>query len=143
MAWLKGLHVTFLLIWCAGLFYMPGLFSSYAKARTVRERHQLRIVTRFSFIAVASPAAVLAIITGSVLVYSTSIQGIWLPAKLLVVALMVFFHLYCGRRVVQLENGQHMKRRHFHLALVCVPGVLVPTVLWLVLAKPALLIPAI
>ena len=141
MAWIKALHVTFLLIWCAGLFYMPGLFSAYAKAKTVRERHRLRIVTRFSFIAVASPAAVLAIISGSALVYATSIQGVWLPAKLLVVALMVFFHLYCGRRVVQLENGQHMEKRRFHLTLVCIPGVLIPTVLWLVLAKPALITP--
>lgn len=141
MAWIKALHVTFLLIWCAGLFYMPGLFSAYSRARTIRERHQLRIVTRFSFIAVASPAAVLAIVTGSALVYATSIQGTWLPAKLLVVSLMVFFHLYCGRRVVQLENGQHMNKRYFHLALLCVPAVLIPTVLWLVLAKPALSIP--
>lgn len=139
MAWMKALHFAFLLIWCAGLFYLPGLFAAHAHAGTVRKRHQMRIITRFTFIAVTSPAAVLAIVTGTVLASLTGVTANWLVAKLFVVTLMVLFHLYCGRRVVLLEKGHQLKRRKFHLSLLIVPVVLVPLVLWLALAKPDLL----
>lgn len=138
MAWLKALHIIFLILWCTGLFYMPALFAHYAGATDAREKHRMRIITRFTFIVIASPAAVLAIVTGTVLVYATAVQGVWLPAKLAVVALMGFFHVYCGRRVVELESGEHIAKRSFHIGLVLVPFILVSTVLWLVLAKPVL-----
>ncbi len=141
MAWLKALHITFLILWSVGLLYMPALFAAYASVRDREERKRMRIITRFTFIVIASPAAVLAIITGTALVYATAIQGSWLPAKLAVVALMGFFHVYCGQRVVTLETGRDIERRSFHIALVIVPFTLISTVLWLVLAKPALWTP--
>lgn len=139
MAWIKALHITFLLIWCAGLLYLPGLFSEYAHANDRASRQRMRMITRYVFIVVASPAAVLAVITGSVLAYIGTIQGSWLPAKLIVVSLLVFFHLYCGAHVVQLERGENTQRRQFHLALLGLPVVLIGCILWLVLAKPDLL----
>ncbi|GAA5234513.1 hypothetical protein FOZ76_19985 [Verticiella sediminum] len=141
MAWLMALHITFLVLWCTGLFYLPALFASYASAHTLEQRIRMRIVTRFVFVVIVSPSAVMAIITGTALVFATTIEGTWLPAKLLVVSLMGAYHVYCGRRVVQLEAGDHIERRTFHIVLVAVPAVLVSTVLWLVLAKPALPIP--
>lgn len=138
MAWLKSLHIVFFLIWSAGLIYMPALFAAYASASGKKERRRMRIVSRFTFIAVASPAAILAIGTGTWLVYATAIQGTWLPAKLLAVTFMGMFHVYCGRRVVEMEKDHLVFRRNFQIALVIVPFVLVSTVLWLVLAKPAL-----
>lgn len=141
MAWLMALHVMFLVLWSAGLIYLPALFATYARAHTHEERRRMRIVTRFVFIVIASPSAVLAILTGTGLVAATAVQGTWLPAKLLVVSLMGWFHVYCGRRLVQLEAGHHREKRAFHLALVLVPTGLVSLVLWLVLAKPPLPVP--
>ncbi len=143
MAWMTALHLTFLLIWCAGLFYLPGLFAAYSRAGTVREHHQMRIITRFIFFAVATPAAALAILTGIALAYATDIQGNWLPAKALVVLLMILFHMYCGRRVIRLGKGRRMTSNAMLLALIAIPAVLVPLVLWLVLAKPDLTVPGL
>lgn len=139
MAWLKSLHIALLIVWCAGLLYLPGLFSSYAHAHDKAARQHMRMVTRYVFIVVASPAAVLAIITGSALAYAAPIHGTWLPAKLAVVSLLVFFHLYCGSRVVLLETGEQSERRKFHLALTAIPALLIALILWLVLGKPDLL----
>jgi putative membrane protein len=139
MAWIKSFHIAFLLIWCAGLLYMPGLFSSYAHAHDRSARRHMRMITRYVFIVVASPAAILAVITGSLLAYLAPIEGTWLPAKLLVVSGLVFFHLYCGARVVQLEKGEEVHRRQFHITLVAIPLALIGVILWLVLAKPDLL----
>lgn len=139
MAWLKSAHIAMLLVWCAGLLYLPGLFSSYAHAHDKAARQHLRMVTRYVFIVIASPAAILAIVTGSALAYIASIDGTWLHAKLLAVSLLVFFHMYCGRRVVLLETGKQAHRRTYHLALTLVPVLLIILILWLVLAKPEFL----
>lgn len=136
MAWLKSVHIVMLLVWCAGLLYLPGLFSSYTHAHDQAGRAHLRMVTRYVFIVIASPAAVLAIATGSALAYMATIQGSWLLAKLLAVALLVFFHMYCGRRLVLLETGVQTRRRTFHLSLISIPLILILVILWLVLAKP-------
>jgi putative membrane protein len=141
MIWLKALHISALVIWCAGLFYLPGLFMLHPRTRDHADYHRLRIMTRYSFIMVISPAAVIAIISGTLLVYVRGLQGDWLAAKLVVVTLMVFFHLYCGGVLAKLRDPKvgSMRRPLLHLATVIVPAILIPLVLWLVLAKPTLL----
>ncbi len=138
MVWLKALHITALTIWCAGLFYLPGLLMLHPRTRDRDSFHRLRIMTRYSFIILISPAAVIAIISGTALVYVRGAQGDWLAAKLVAVALMVFFHLYCGNQLGALRRRNDPKHRPawVYLSLVIVPSVLIPVVLWLVLAKP-------
>ncbi|ARP96086.1 hypothetical protein CAL15_17910 [Bordetella genomosp. 13] len=140
MAWLMSLHIATLTIWSASLLYMPVMFSVDHEMSTATSK-RLRVMSRFAFIAVASPAAVLAIISGSGLAYLTQASGSWLAAKLAVVALMAGFHVYCGRMLAMLgHEGSHKRERSAATAwLIVVPLILIPTVLWLVLAKPALL----
>ncbi len=138
MVWLKALHIAALTIWCAGLFYLPGLLMLHPRTRDRDSFHRLRIMTRYSFIILISPAAVIAIISGTALVYVRGAHGDWLAAKLVAVALMVFFHLYCGNQLAALRRRNDPKHRPAwsYLSLVIVPSVLIPIVLWLVLAKP-------
>ena len=141
MVWLMGLHVVLLIVWSAGLFYIPALCSiEFAKVDRITARHT-RIMTRFVFVAIASPAAVLTIVTGGVLVYMTDASGDWLAAKLTFVALMAVFHGYCGHMLTLLgHEGKDKKRiRSLSVWLLGVPVLLISTVLWLVLAKPVLL----
>ncbi|MVW78278.1 hypothetical protein GOQ28_04995 [Bordetella sp. 02P26C-1] len=139
MAWLLFLHVAALTVWSAALLYLPVVFSmnrGLQRSAAVR----LRVMTRLAFIALASPAAVLAIVTGSALVYITHATGIWLAAKLLLVALMAAFHVYCGRTLTVLghEGSDKKRRRSVGLWVLGVPVLLISGVLWLVLAKPEL-----
>lgn len=138
MAWLMSLHVVLLIVWSAGLFYIPALCSVDSRNRDRIAARHIRIMTRFVFVAVASPAAVLTIVTGGVLVYVTGASGDWLAAKLTVVALMAVFHGYCGHMLTLLgHEGEKKKRTHsLSVWLIGVPALLVPVVLWLVLAKP-------
>lgn len=136
MAWLKTLHIATMLVWCAGLFYLPGLFATHPTLRNPRDLRRLRIMTRFAFVMVTSPAAVLAIVSGTALIYVADAHGGWLVLKLTVVSLMVLFHLYCGRTLARLHDTPAARSPAAHLSLIAVPGILVPLVLWLVLAKP-------
>lgn len=136
MAWLKALHIVTLSIWCAGLFYLPALFAAHPGTPAGPPFRRLRVMTRVTFVAVASPAAVLAIVSGSALVYAAGAEGTWMALKLGAVSLMVFFHLYCGRVLALLGRQPARRPAAAHLALLLAPSLLIPTVLWLVLGKP-------
>ena len=136
MAYLKALHISTLLIWCAGLFYLPGLFAAHPQLTNSRDFRRLRAMTRFTFVAVVSPAAVVAVVSGTALVFASQVEGDWMAIKLGVVALMVFFHLYCGRLLAKLGNEPAVRPAGAHLLLLVPPLVLIPVVFWLVLGKP-------
>lgn len=141
MAWLMSLHIVPLLVWSAALFYIPALCSADDRGMDRIALRYLRMETRFVFVVIASPAAVLTIISGGVLVYVTGASGDWLAAKLTVVALMVTFHGYCGHMLTLLghEGRRHKRSDSLTAWLTGAPALLIPAVLWLVLAKPALL----
>ena len=136
MSWLKGAHIAALTVWCACLFYLPAVLAEAVKARDHAETRRAHIVARVVFVMVASPAAVLAIFTGTILVFAAGVDGLWLVAKLTVVAAMVFFHLQCGRLVAGVQHLARDRRAGSVQALVVFPVVLIPTVLWLVMGKP-------
>ena len=136
MAYLKALHISTLLIWCAGLFYLPGLYVAHPKVESHHDFRRLRIMTRFAFVGVISPAAVIAVVSGTALVFVAQVEGGWMAAKLAIVTLMVLFHLYCGRLLGMLGEHPDLRSAGAHLLLLVPPLVLIPLVFWLVLGKP-------
>lgn len=135
LAWVKGIHIVTLVIWCAGLLYLPGLFAIHCETHDVRPFNRLRAMSRFSYIVITSPAAIIAIISGAALIWLADPRGGWLPVKLTVVAMLASYHTLCGHILSQLREPQGFRRRPL-LALIVVPVLLIPMVLWLVLAKP-------
>jgi protoporphyrinogen IX oxidase len=135
LAWVKGIHIATLVIWCAGLLYLPGLFYIHCEPRDVRPFHRLRAMSRFSYIVITSPAAIIAVISGSALIWLADVRGGWLPVKLTVVAGLVGYHTLCGHLLSQLREPCEYPPA-FLLSLIVVPVLLIPMVLWLVLAKP-------
>jgi protoporphyrinogen IX oxidase len=136
MAWLKALHIVSLLIWSASLFYLPGLFALHPRTDDPEAFRRLRAMTRFIYVGVASPAAVVAVASGTALIPFVLPFGAWLIVKLTVVSLMVLFHIYCGYVVAWLHETPGHRSPRVHLSLCVAPTLLVPTVLWLVLGKP-------
>jgi protoporphyrinogen IX oxidase len=136
VAWLKIAHVIALSVWVAGLFYLPPLFAAHWGQPTQRDFHRLRAITRIVYLGVASPAAIIAILTGSGLIYLAGAHGGWLVIKLGLVSLMVVFHIYCGSLLVEMRDRQASRRPAAMIALLVIPTILVPAVLYFVLVKP-------
>ncbi|HEX2256573.1 MAG TPA: CopD family protein [Afifellaceae bacterium] len=135
-AWLKIVHFATLLVWAGSLFYLPALMAAHARTADTPAFMRLRHMTRFTFLAVASPAAILAIISGSLLIVVADVHGGWLVLKLAVVALMAAFHTFCGSIVAEMREPP-VRRSPAALAwLVGVPALLVPATFYLVLGKP-------
>jgi uncharacterized membrane protein len=135
---LKALHLGFLALWTAGLFALPRMLARHDNDLMRAEFAQIRRATHFGYVWAITPAAVLAIFTGSVLIFLREIFTVWLFAKLVLVAGLVAVHAWVGHTIITVAetDGQHEP-----------PGALVPTiitfslvigVLALVLAKPEL-----
>lgn len=136
LPWIKAVHLASLLVWCAGLFALPALLALFPAVKGGVERKRLLAATRFMFIAVSSPAAVIAIASGTALIFLTGSFAPWLLAKLTLVTAMVFFHAGCGKLVLVLHREPARYASGAHLALALIPTMLIPAVLWLVLAQP-------
>ena len=139
MPWLKLLHISAVVVWCGALLYLPALIAAATTAPSAARDVQPRwsSLPRRVFIGLATPAALLAIVSGTLIFVSQGLLAPWLMFKLGGVGLLVLGHGACGLLVLRSERGQ---RRGVRLAC---QGILILTVLcllgiaWLVLRKPA------
>lgn len=138
LPWIKFVHLSALLAWCASLFALPALLALYPQTTGRIAQRRLVAASRFVYIAVASPAAVLAVVSGTLLIHVTGSYAVWLLAKLTLVVAMVFFHVGCGKLILLLRETPRRWSSNLHVALLIVPALLILGVLWLVLAQPRL-----
>jgi uncharacterized membrane protein len=136
VVWLKLLHVSGLAIWTAGLLLMPLLFGQRRAAGSGSSLHRLHAFTRFSYITIISPAAFLAIGTGTALILLRGIAGPWFAVKLLLVGALVGLHVWIGLLVLSIfEEGGSFARWRV-VSSVTVLSATMLGVFWVVLAKP-------
>lgn len=135
-AWLKAAHIIFFCIWCAGLVFLPGLFGGRAHHPDHATLTRLWRFTWVGYRVVLSPAAVLAIATGTGLIFAYHVFVPWLFLKLLVVGAMVALHMYYGLVLAKLAEPEECYPRWRAVLLVAAANILILGVLVLVLAKP-------
>ncbi|WBV43453.1 CopD family protein [Pseudoroseomonas cervicalis] len=138
LAWLKAAHIATLCIWCAGLLVLPGLFIGRVHALPKRELKRLWHFTWIGYRVVMSPAAVLAIATGTGLIFGYAVFEPWLYLKLAVVGAMVALHMSYGLALARLAEPEKHFPRLAGLAMLGGATLLILAVLLLVLGKPPL-----
>lgn len=134
----KALHVTALALWTGGLFALPLMLSRHDQAIGQADYARVRKATHFTYTMAVTPAAVIAIASGLVLVFLREVFVPWMFAKLVFVALLVTFHAWVGNTLVEVaeKEGRHRPPEPLlPLLLLLVP---VLAILALVLAKPDL-----
>ena len=112
MLWIKALHIIFMVTWFAGLFYLPRLFVYHAQATDQPGSARFKLMERKLYFGIMTPGAVLTIVFGVWLWLGYGISGGWLHAKLALVALLVAYHVYCGKL---LADFKHDRNRHSHV----------------------------
>jgi len=131
---LLGLHIAGLVVWCGALLYLPALIAA-GPSRAGR-RHGAGSLNRLVFTAIATPAALFAIITGSLLFLFDRTLGVWLILKLTAVTGMVICHVLYGVLLLRQEGNPRESAALPCTLLGTLSTLLIGTVLWLVLAKP-------
>ena len=109
MLWIKSFHIIFMVTWFAGLFYLPRLFVYHAMSDDKASRERFKIMERKLFFGIMTPGAVLTIGFGLWLWLGYGFYGGWLYAKMALVAVLVVYHLYCGKLMIdfRLERNRH------------------------------------
>jgi putative membrane protein len=137
MLWVKSLHIIFMVTWFAGLFYLPRLFVYHAQASDPISSERFKIMERKLFFGIMTPGAVLTIAFGLWLWLGYGIGGAWLHWKLALVALLVVYHLYCGKLLFDFKHDHNRHGHVFYRWLNELPVVILFAIVFLAVLKPA------
>jgi putative membrane protein len=110
MLLLKSLHLIFMVTWMAGLFYLPRLFVYHAQASDPISLERFKVMERKLYWGIATPGGVLTLVFGLWL-WLGWFQGAggWLHAKLALVALLVGYHIWCGKLMLDFRKEQNTR----------------------------------
>lgn len=138
MIWLKTLHLAAIAIWSAGLVCLPGLYVQRAHAPNEGSLHRLQAMVRFLYVAIISPAAFLAVASGTALIFVRQTFEPWFSLKLAFVGAMVTIHILTGLVIIRLFDAGNIYPVWRFLAVTALTIAVVGAILFVVLAKPAL-----
>ncbi|MDO8939395.1 MAG: protoporphyrinogen oxidase HemJ [Methylicorpusculum sp.] len=116
MLWLKALHLIFMVTWFAGLFYLPRLYVYHTMSSDEISNERFKVMERKLFFGIMTPGMIVTFIFGiwmlvdyAWVMYS---QSGWLHVKLTMLALMVIYHVYCGKWLLDFK---HDRNTHSHV----------------------------
>ncbi|MBK1686168.1 hypothetical protein [Rubrivivax gelatinosus] len=128
MPWLKLVHLAAVIVWCGALSYLALALASAAELPR-------RSLPRALFTSVATPAALVAIASGTAIFVWHGPYAAWLVAKLMLVALLVLGHALAGVLVLRVErDGAAVPRAGATLLGWTLAWL--GAIAWIVLAKP-------
>jgi putative membrane protein len=134
MLWIKALHLTFVIAWLAGIFYLPRIFVHYAEGQAMGEDVRRLIIMARRLFSFMSLMAAIAVLLGLSLWLGFHDSGRWLMFKLLFVLALVGYHFACrvllGRMCRHEALPSPLKLRLFNeLALLLVLPIILLAVL--------------
>ena len=136
MLWIKALHIVFMVTWFAGLFYLPRLFVYHADTHDEAGQARFKIMERKLYFGIMTPGALLTIAFGVWLWLGYGISGGWLHAKLSLVAVLIGYHLWCGKLVVDFKFDRNRHSHVWYRWFNEFPVLLLIAVVILVVVKP-------
>jgi len=109
MLWVKTLHIVFMVTWFAGLFYLPRLFVYHAMSDDRVSLERFKVMERKLYWGIMTPGAVLTLVFGTWLWLGWGFAGGWLHAKLVLVAVLVAYHVWCGKLMLDFRRERNVR----------------------------------
>ena len=136
MLWLKAFHIIFMVTWFAALFYLPRLFVYHAMSSDKISLDRFVIMERKLFYGIMTPGGIITIVSGVWLWLDYGFSGLWLNIKLLLVLLLVIYHLFCFKFLLDFKREDNKRSHVFYRWFNEVPVVLLIVIVLLVELKP-------
>lgn len=133
---LKFAHLASIAIWSGGLLALPFLFWQRRTLTAGPDLDRLHRVTRLIYVELTSPAAFIAIGTGTALIFLQATFVEWFSVKMVLVGVMAMLHVLGGLVLLQLFSPTGRFGRLSYVALMSAYAVVIAGILWMVLAKP-------
>lgn len=137
----KFVHIAAISIWAAGIISLPGLYVQRAHVKDGNDLYRLQRLVRFAFVAIISPAAFLAIMSGTALIFLRETFDGWFSAKLGFVAILAMIHVMTGLVVIRLFREGEVYPVWRFVTATAISCAVVLAILFLVLAKPHVAVP--
>ena len=133
----KALHISLVVAWFAGLFYLPRIFVNLAMvpADSPAERDRLLLMAGklFKFM---TPLGVLAVLLGLTLWFGYGFSGGWLHAKTALVVLLIGYHWHCGLILKAFRSGRNTRSHVWFRFYNELPVLVLFAVVFLAVLKP-------
>ncbi len=133
---LKFIHLAAIAVWSGGLIALPFLFWQRRTLQAGSELNRLHRIARLVYVDLTSPAAYIAIASGTALIFLQATFEEWFSTKMVLVGLMAMLHVVAGLILVKLFLPNGRLSRTSCVALSIAYSVLITAVVWIVLAKP-------
>jgi uncharacterized membrane protein len=133
---LKFVHIATIAVWAGGLIVLPYLFWQRRFLAAGPELDRLHRVTRFVYVVMTSPAAFVAIGSGTALIFLQSAFREWFTVKMVLVGAMVMLHVLAGLVAMRVFAPDGRFGSRSCVALTSAYLVLIVAIIWVVLAKP-------
>ena len=139
MLWVKAFHVIFVVMWFAGLLYLPRLFVYHAMSDDVIGIERFKVMERKLFL-ITTIGGVGSLVFGVWLLadyaWAAYSGTLWLHLKLALVAVLIAFHVLCGKLMLDFRDDRNRRGHRFFRMLNEVPAVILIAVVILVVVKP-------
>lgn len=120
MLWIKAFHVIFMVTWFAGLFYLPRLFVYHAMSTDLVSIERFKMMERKLYYGITTPGGIITVSLGLWLLIGYWWQPFlagspgswWLHLKLTLVTMLIGYHIYCGKLLLDFK---HDRNRHSHI----------------------------
>ena len=133
---LKFIHLGAIAIWSGGLIALPFLFGQRRALTATADLDRLHRVTRLVYVELTSPAAFVAIASGTALIFLQATFVEWFSAKMVLVGIMAMLHVVAGLVMHQLYSPDGHFSRFSEFGLTVAYVVVIVAIIWVVLAKP-------
>ena len=136
MLWIKALHIIFVVTWFAGLFYLPRLFVYHAMAEDAAGHERFKVMERRLYYGIMAPGGILSVVFGLWLWLGHDWRGGWLAAKLALVAVLIAYHLWCGKLMLDFRDSRNTRSHVWYRWFNEVPTVILIAAVILTVVKP-------
>ena len=133
---LKFIHLGTIAVWSAGLLSLPFLFWQRRALAAGPDLDRLHRIVRLVYVELTSPAAFIAIASGTALIFLQATFEEWFSIKMVLVGIMAMLHVVAGLVIHQLFSPKGRFGGFSFVSLAATYAVLITAILWVVLAKP-------
>ena len=137
-SWLNIFHIISIIVWMAGLFYLPRLFVYHAKSEIGSEQSEtFKVMERKLLKIIMNPAMYAAWISGLLFAIERNalLEG-WFYAKLVLVLLMTAYHFSLSQIQKNFTNDINNRSHLFYRIYNEVPTIMMIVIVILVILKP-------
>ena len=140
MLWVKAIHILGFISWLAGMFYLPRLFVYHSMADDEISIERFKLMERRLYRGIMLPSFIITIVFGLWMVqnYAWEVYSnqYWLKAKLVLVALLIVYHFYCGYLVGIFAKDKNIRSDTFYRWFNEFPVLVLIGIIILAVVKP-------